>query len=64
MAKKSDLMIADGLTRQQRIAIREEIEYHQYQQAELYDLLPQLKEEFEYSLQAYEQAVDELSDYL
>ena len=64
MAKKSDLMIADGLNRQQRIAIREEIEYHQQQQVELYDLLPVLKLEFEDSLQAYEQGVDKFSDYL
>ena len=64
MAKKSDLMIADGLDRQQRVAIREEIEYHKHQQLELYDLLPILKQEFEDSLQTYEQGVDEFSDYL
>jgi hypothetical protein len=64
IAKKSDAMIADGLNRQQRIAIRDEIEYHQRQQIELYDLLPELKQAFEESLQAYEQGVDEFSDYL
>lgn len=64
ITKKSDLMIADGLNRQQRMAIRDEIEYHQQQQMELYDLLPHLKQQFEDSLQAYEQGVNEFSDYL
>ena len=64
MAKNSNLMIADGLNREQRIEIREEIEYQQQQQMELYDLLPHLKQDFEDSLQAYEQGVDKFSDYL
>jgi hypothetical protein len=64
MAKKSDLMLADGLDREQRIAIRDEIEYHQQQQGELYDYLPELQQEFEDSLQAYEQRVYAPSDYL
>jgi hypothetical protein len=57
-------MLADGLEREQRIAIRDEIEYHQQEQAELYDLLPELKQEFENSLQAYEQALHGFSNYL
>ena len=64
MAKKSELMIADGLDREQRIVIRDEIQYHQQQQDALYDLLPKLQQEAEDSLQAYEKKVDELSDYL
>jgi hypothetical protein len=64
IADKSELMITDGLNRQQRIEIREEIELHQQQQIELYDLLPTLKLEFEDSLQAYEQGVHKFSDYL
>jgi hypothetical protein len=64
VAKKSDLMLADGLEREQRIAIRDEIEDHQQEQAELYDLLPELKQEFENSLQAYEQALHGFSNYL
>ena len=62
-AKKSDLMIADGLNRQQRIAIRDEIEYHQHQLAELYDLLQELKQNFENSLMSYEQGASEFSEY-
>jgi hypothetical protein len=63
IATKSDLMIADGLNRKQRIAIREEIEYHQHQQVELYELLPDLKENFEDSLLTYEHALNEFADY-
>lgn len=63
IVKKSDLMIADGLSRQQRIAIRDEIEYHQDHLADLYYLLPELKLNFENSLQSYEQQMDEFTDY-
>jgi hypothetical protein len=64
IAKKSDLMIADGLDREQRIAIRDEIEYHQQQQAELYDVIEELEQNYADSLQAYEQGVVSFSNYL
>lgn len=64
IAKKTDLMIADGLNRQQRMAIRDEIEYHQYQLAELYNQLPELKFNFENSLQFYEQQSIAFANYL
>jgi hypothetical protein len=64
MANKSDLMLADGLDREQRIVIRDEIEYHQQQQGEWYDLLPELQQKLEDSLKAYEQKADAFSDYL
>lgn len=64
IAIKNDLMIADGLKREQRKAIRDEIIYHQEEQVELYDLLPQLQQEFEASLAAYDQGVEQFSDYL
>ncbi len=64
IAEKSELMIADGLNREQRIVIRNEIAQHQHQQDDLYSALAELKQEFEYSLQAYEQGTDEFSNYL
>jgi len=62
IADKSELMVADGLSRKQRIAVRNEIAYHQQQQVEMYDLLPELKQEFEDSLQAYENEKVKYSD--
>ena len=64
IAEKSELMIADGLNRDQRIAIRDEIATHQQYQADLYNALPELKQEFENALQAYEQVRNEFSSYL
>jgi hypothetical protein len=61
---KSELMIADGLNRNQRIVIRDEIAQHQQQQENLYSVLPELKYEFENALQAYEQGREEFSHYL
>ena len=57
-------MIADGLNRNQRIVIRDEIAQHQQQQENLYSVLPELKYEFENALQAYEQGREEFSHYL
>ena len=64
IAKKSELMIADGLKRDQRIIIRNEIALHQQQQDDLYNALPELKQEFENALYSYEQEMDEFSNYL
>ncbi|GAC19675.1 hypothetical protein GARC_2710 [Paraglaciecola arctica BSs20135] len=63
IAEKSELMIADGLNRKQRIVVRDEIAQYQQQQVELYDLLPELKYEFENAHQAYEQGKDAFSGY-
>jgi phosphoenolpyruvate carboxylase len=56
-------MIADGLKRDQRLMVRDEIAQHQQQQADLYDALPELKQEFENALQTYELAKDAFSNY-
>lgn len=64
ITEKSEQMIADGLTRKQRITIRDEIAQHQQQQVEMFDLLAELKQEFENAHQAYEQKKDAFSDYL
>jgi hypothetical protein len=64
IAEKSELMITDGLNRQQRIAVRDEIAYHKQQQVDLYDALPELKQEFESALESYEQRTTEFSNYL
>ena len=63
IAEKSELMIADGLNRKQRIVVRDEIAQYQQQQVELYDLLSELKYEFENAHQAYEQGKDAFSGY-
>ena len=64
IAEKSELMIADGLKREQRLTVRDEIAQHQQQQVVLYTALEELKQEFENALQAYEHAKDEFSKYL
>jgi hypothetical protein len=64
IAEKSELMVADGLNREQRIAVRDEIAEHQQQQQDLYTALPELKQAFENALHAYEQTKDEFSKYL
>jgi len=64
ISEKSELMIADGLNREQRLVVRDEIAQHQQQQQDLYNALPELKLEFENALQVYEQARDEFSNYL
>jgi hypothetical protein len=56
-------MIADGLKREQRIIIRDEIAQHQQQQDELFSALPELKQEFESALQSYELGKQEFSYY-
>jgi hypothetical protein len=63
IAEKSELMIADGLKRDQRLMVRDEIAQHQQQQAGLYDALPELKLAFENALQTYELGKDEFSYY-
>jgi hypothetical protein len=63
IAEKSEQMIADGLKRDQRLMVRDEIAQHQQQQADLYDALPELKQEFENALQTYELAKDAFSNY-
>jgi hypothetical protein len=63
IAEKSELMIADGLKRDQRIMVRNEVAQHQQQQVELYNTLPELKQEFEHALQSYERGKDKFSYY-
>jgi hypothetical protein len=63
IAEKSELMIADGLKREQRIMIRDEITLHYQQQDELLNILPELKREFENATQTYETGKDEFSYY-
>jgi hypothetical protein len=63
IAEKSELMIADGLKREQRIIIRDEITLHYQQQDELLNILPELKREFENATQTYETGKDEFSYY-
>jgi hypothetical protein len=63
IAEKSELMIADGLKREQRIMIRDEIALHYQQQDELLNILPELKREFENATQTYETGKDEFSYY-
>lgn len=63
IAEKSELMIADGLKRDQRIMVRNEVAQHQQQQVELYNTLPELKQDFEHALQSYERGKDKFSYY-
>ena len=63
IAEKSELMIVDGLKREQRIMIRDEIAQHQQQQDELFKILPELKQEFENAAQTYELGKNEFSYY-
>ncbi|WP_339718932.1 DUF2799 domain-containing protein [uncultured Paraglaciecola sp.] len=63
IAEKSEVMISDGLNRNQRIAIRDEIAEHQTQQQHLYAVLRELKQEFENASLAYEQAKREFANY-
>lgn len=63
IAEKSELMITDGLKRDQRLMVRDEIAQHQQKQADLYDALPELKQEFEDALQTYELSKKEFSNY-
>jgi hypothetical protein len=63
IAEKSELMIADGLKRDQRIMVRNEVAQHQQQQVELYNTLPELKQDFEHALQGYERGKDKFSYY-
>ena len=63
IAEKSELMIVDGLKREQRIIIRDEIAQHQQQQDELFKILPELKQEFENAIQTYELRKNEFSYY-
>lgn len=63
IAEKSEQMIADGLNREQRSVIRDEIAQYQQQHLDLYSILPELKQEFENALQAYEHIRDEFSSY-
>ena len=63
IAEKNELMIADGLKREQRIIIRDEITLHYQQQDELLNILPELKREFENATQTYETGKDEFSYY-
>lgn len=63
IADKSELMVADGLSREQRIIIRNQITQHQQQQNELFNFLPELKQRFENALQTYELRKDEFSNY-
>jgi hypothetical protein len=64
ISEKSELMIADGLNREQRLVVRNEIAQHQQQQEDLYSALTELKQDFENALQVYEQARNEFSNYL
>lgn len=64
IAEKNEFMIADGLNRNQRMAVRDEIVQHQEQQEDLYNALYELKQEFENALLAYEQGEVEFANYL
>lgn len=64
IAEKSELMITDGLKRDQRLTVRDEIAQHQQQQGDLYNSLTRLKQEFENALQDYEQGKEAFSHYL
>jgi hypothetical protein len=61
IAEKSELMITDGLNRNQRVLIRDEIAQHQSQQEELISSLDKLKQLFEDAAQAYEQGKAEFT---
>ena len=63
IAEKSEIMISDGLNRNQRIVVRDEIAQHQNQQEDLYNGLHELKQEFENALLAYEQGKAEFAHY-
>jgi hypothetical protein len=62
--EKSELMIADGLNRKQRLAIRDDIAHYQQQQEDLYNALPELKYQFENALHTYDLGREEFSEYL
>jgi hypothetical protein len=63
IAQKSELMIADGLNREQRVIIKDEVAQHQQQRDELFNALPELKQAFENALQTYELRKNEFSYY-
>lgn len=63
IAEKSELMVTDGLNREQRIAIRDEVAVHQQQLQDLQDALPLLKQESENAQQMYEQEMQKFSNY-
>lgn len=64
IAEKSELMIADGLVRDERARYREEIEQHRYEQFELQEQIPFLLENVEQAIENYESAERRLSAYL
>lgn len=64
MAEKSDQMIADGLNRQQRKIIRDQIAQHQQQHTELLVLLPDLQQNFEDALAAHTQGQQQYANYI
>lgn len=63
IAEKSELMVADGLNRAQRIAVRNEIAQHQNRQEQLISMLDELKHQFEEAFLAYEQGKVEFANY-
>jgi hypothetical protein len=64
IARKNEQMIADGLNREQRIAIREDVFQQQQKWQDLTDTLPNLKQELENAQQTYEQEMLTFSHYL
>jgi hypothetical protein len=63
IAEKSELMIADGLNREQRIIVRDEIAQYQQQQDVVSSGLNRLKQVFESAAQAYDQGKLAFSSY-
>jgi hypothetical protein len=64
IAIKNEQMIADGLNREQRVVIREDIFQQQQVLQDLKDGLPALKQELENAQQTYEQEMQRYSGYL
>lgn len=63
-AEKSELMIADGLVREQRAQLREEIDQLRYEQFELQEQLPELRGNAQTAVANYQEAEQRFNDYL
>jgi hypothetical protein len=62
--EKNELMIADGLNREQRKTIRDEIEVHKQEQIEILELLPLLSKEYDVATAKYQSALRRYKEYL
>lgn len=63
-AEKSELMIADGLIREERAELREEIETLKYEQIGIHEQLPILRQNAEQAIEHYTTMEQTFSDYL